>query len=59
MFDKLKGINIADTAVNYAKSITTSDVLLAGAALLLLDIEETQDFIADVTAADYFETHMQ
>ena len=44
--------------VNYVKSLKTSDYLLAACTLLLLDIEDNQDFIADVSAADYFQSHM-
>ena len=51
--------NIKDKTVNYLKSLETSDYLLAACTLLLLDIEDDQDFIADVTAApDYYQSHM-
>ena len=55
---KDKTVTAKDKTVNYLKSLETSDYLLAACTLLLLDIEDDQDFIADVTAADYYQSHM-
>jgi len=55
---KDKTVTAKDKTVNYLKSLETSDYLLAACTLLLLDIEDDQDFIADVTAADYYKSHM-
>ena len=55
---KDKTVTAKDKTVNYLKSLKTSDYLLAACTLLLLDIEDDQDFIADVTAADYYQSHM-
>lgn len=55
---KDKAVTAKDKTVNYLKSLETSDYLLAACTLLLLDIEDDQDFIADVTAADYYQSHM-
>ena len=55
---KAKTVTAKDKTVNYLKSLETSDYLLAACTLLLLDIEDDQDFIADVTAADYYQSHM-
>ena len=55
---KDKTVTAKEKTVNYLKSLETSDYLLAACTLLLLDIEDDQDFIADVTAADYYQSHM-
>ena len=55
---KDKTVTAKDKTINYLKSLETSDYLLAACTLLLLDIEDDQDFIADVTAADYYQSHM-
>ena len=55
---KAKTVTAKDKTINYLKSLETSDYLLAACTLLLLDIEDDQDFIADVTAADYYQSHM-
>ena len=50
--------NVKTKTIDYIKSLETSDYLLGACTLLLLDIEDTQDFISDVTAADFVETHL-
>ena len=50
--------NVKTKTIGYIKSLETSDYLLGACTLLLLDIEDTQDFISDVTAADFVETHL-
>ena len=54
---KDKTVTAKDKTVNYLKSLETSDYLLAACTLLLLDIEDDQDFSNDIAYTDLYYNH--
>ena len=54
---KAKTVTAKDQTITYLKSLETSDYLLAACTLLLLDIEDDQDFSNDIAYTDLYYNH--